>query len=96
MVAFNSRKTRNAHAQRKSIAKGFDPMVYVLHIIKNHFDNRAYLTHDDNGNRVIRYALVSGTRIILGGKESNLVYERKLKNFTEQQAKQLAYEMGAY
>ncbi len=96
MVAFNSRKTRNVHAQRKAIAKGFDPMVYALHIIKNQFDNRAYLTHDDNGNRIIRYALVSGTRIILGHRDSNLVYERKMMVFTEQKAKALAYDMGAY
>lgn len=95
-MAYTHRGKRKTTSKRKNIPY-FDPMVYALDRIKAHFDKRAHFTHDECGNRVIAYALISGKRIILGGTfNSNLVYNREIVHFTEQQAKVMAHELGMW
>lgn len=74
----------------------FDPMVYALDKIKSHFDERAHFAHSKTtGERVIRYAIEDGSRTILGGMNSSrLVNTRVFREFTEDQAKQMAVELG--
>lgn len=74
----------------------FDPMVYALDKIKSHFDERAHFAHSKGtGERVIRYVIEDGSRITLGGMNSSrLVNNRVFREFTEDQAKQMAVELG--
>jgi len=93
-MAYTHKRKRTQRGKRTPF---FNPMVYALDRIKAHFDKRAHFTHDERGNRVIAYALVSGNRIILGHhSNSNLVYNREIKHFTEQQAKVMCHELGLW
>ena len=73
----------------------FDPMIYALDRIKAYVDSTAFLTHNDDGQRVIKYRQINGKRLVLGNKHTaRLVYDNANHEFTEAQAIQLANELG--
>lgn len=85
-------KPRNRKPQRMF----FDAMVYVLRIIKTHFDERAMLTHNQKtGQRVIRYRRTTGARTVLGSvHNSRLVYDFKFAEIGEEECEAIAIELG--
>lgn len=74
----------------------FDAMVHVLCIIRNHFDERAILTHNQKtGQRVIRYRHTTGARTVLGTvRNARLVYDFKFAEIGEEECEAIAIELG--
>ncbi|MFG1549514.1 hypothetical protein ABMA84_15715 [Halobacteriovorax sp. XZX-2] len=87
---FGKRKPKNANRMF------FDPMVYVLDIIRKHFDEKAFLTHNQKyGHRIIKYRHTTGKRLVLGTPaNSRLVYDFAFAEMDEEACEKLCLELG--
>ena len=94
----HNRKRRNSQQSKPQSHYNtfFDPMVFALDRIKAHFDEKAHFSHSkSNGQRVIKYALEDGKHIVLGSvRNSRMVLNRQILEFTEAQAEALARDLG--
>lgn len=73
----------------------FSPLQFALERIRAHFDERAHVANNKDGNKVVRYYMTDDSRLTLGeGNRAVLVYRRVPKEFTMEQAEQLAKDLG--
>lgn len=72
----------------------FSPLQIALERIRAHFDERAHIAYNTAGDKEVRYYIEDGTRITLSeGGRAKLVYRKVPKEFTMEQAKQLAKDL---
>lgn len=96
----HSHHNRSQHGKRKPKKNAnrmfFDPMVYVLDIIRKHFDAKAFLTHNQkHGHRIIKYRHTTGKRLVLGTPaNSRLVYDFAFAEMDEEACEKLCLELG--